>query len=44
MEDELANIFKTKVSVLPIKNKVGKIEIEYYDSIGLENIYEKLKR
>ena len=44
IEDNLSSLLKTKITVKPVRNKVGKIEIEYYDDIGLENIYEKLQK
>lgn len=43
MEDQLSQVLKTKIRIMPIKNKVGKIEIEYYNSSDLEDIYEKIK-
>ena len=43
LEDKLRDHFQTKVTVKQIKNKSGKIEIEYYDFDSLETILTKMK-
>ena len=43
LEEQMKQIFGTKVSIHPKKNNKGKIEIEYYSQDELERIVDMIR-